>query len=65
MPESCLHTPPEQKNHLTQNYFFFFAQISKKIHTFAFDLIIQTIKRIEKKTHYTCKAERKTERLHR
>lgn len=65
MPESCLHTPPEQKNHLTQNYFFFFAQISKKNHTFAFDLIIQTIKRMEKKTHYTCQAERKTERLHR
>ena len=65
MPESCLHTPPEQKNHLTQNYFFFFAQISKKIHTFAFGLIIQTIKRMEKKTHYTCKAERKTGRLHR
>lgn len=65
MPESRLYTPPEQKNHLTRNYFFFFAQISKKIHTFAFDLTIQTIKRMEKKTHYTGKAERKTGRLHR
>ena len=38
---------------------------AKKIHTFAFDLIIQTIKQMEKKTHYTCKAEHKTGCLHR
>ena len=65
MPETHLYTPPEQKNHLTQNYFFLLCSNFKKIHTFAFDLIIQTIKRMEKKTHYTCQAERKTGRLHR
>ena len=46
-----LYNPSQVKKTLdTKLFLSFLHKIQKKIHTFAFDLIIQTIKRIEKIT---------------